>query len=248
MRTCMAIVLLIASAAASAADQSDSAPRLLKAQDLLIHVEPAALQRQYDALQAMRLDSIEYSRLGPVKRISGDTGIVLPTRATDLKAGDSGDDVLQLFRDVLLSNGTESLKVIRHDGVGFDPNPSIRALRLSQEIRGIPVINSFIGINYDDATRRVSKFVANFIPDRGLPREAKYSAAQAEQFVTETGAAVGIMEGTHLAYYEAAAVAAPPKLVWIVRMRFVDDMYMQWSFFVNAVTGLVVGRQPESQN
>lgn len=217
-----------------------AAPRLLRAQDLPIEVEQETLQRQYNALQAMRLDSVEYSRLGSVKRIAGDTGVVLPPRARNLKAGDSGSDVLQLFKDVLLAGSTESLRVIRHDEVGFNPNPSIRSLRLSQEIRGIPVINSFVGINYDDATRRMSKFVARFIPDRGLDQVPKISAKRAERLIPGV-----IVAETYLACYYGPDVPTPPRLVWVVRAQ--DAGAMHWAYYVNAITGLLIERGPVTQ-
>jgi hypothetical protein len=211
-----------------------STPRLLDVQELPIQVEPAALQRQYDALQAMRLDSIEYSHLGSVKRISGDTGVVLPSRAADLKAGDSGADLLQLFGDILLAHGTETLKVTRNDAVYHGTNSSKRGVRLSQEIDGIPVINSFIGINYDEVMRRVSRFVASFMPDRGLLRTPKLSAQQAEQI-----AGGEIVEPTYLGYYVPCCGPRPPKLVWAISIWIPTRHEM---VYVDAVTGLLLAR------
>jgi hypothetical protein len=253
MRKSMAFVMLVASFVAWAQEQSVAAPKLLRAQDLPIEVEPEALQRQYNALRAMRLDSITYSRLGSVKRISGDTGLALPSRVADLKQGDSGADILELFKDVLLANGTETLKVIRDDAVSRSANSSMRAMRLSEEIHGIPVLNSLIGINYDDATKHVSKFGAIFIPDRGLDRDPKISAERAEQLVPEaltamkdSGAAqVEILEGTHLAYYHDPADPTPPRLVWVVRAQLEGGM--QWAYYVNAITGMLIDRVPLTQ-
>ncbi len=251
MRKYMAFVMLAASFLAWAGDEPAAAARLLRAQDLPIEVDPEALQRQYSALQAMRLDSVEYSRLGSVKRISGDIGVVLSSHATDLKPGDSGDAILELFKDVLLADGTETLKVTRNDAMSYGNNTSIRTLRFSQEIRGIPVLNSFVGISIDDTTKRVFKFGALFVPDHGLDRTPKLSATQAEQIVPgvlsamrETGTAeVEIIEGTHLAYYFNVAEVTPPKLVWVVRMRLEG---VPWAYYVDAMTGVIVDRVPES--
>jgi len=236
----MAIVLL-AVGQAWAQDNALLAPRLLESQDLPIAVRQEALQRQYDALKAMRVESVEYSGLGSVRRIIVGKGLVLPARIDDLRAGDSADGVLQLLKDLLLANGSETLRVTRHDEAGYLPNRSLRSLRLSQEIRGIPVVNSFLGINYDDKTREVSELVANFVPDRGLDYEPKISAAGAEQLVTGT-----VVETSRLTYYFNPKDPISTRLAWAVRVQQAEGM--QWSYYVNAITGLIIARVPESQS
>jgi hypothetical protein len=114
MRTIVAIALLTA-AQAWAQDNASIAPRLLNPQELPIAVGQEALQRQYDALKAMRVESVEYSRLGSVKRIDAGNGLVLPSSIDDLGPGDSADDVFRLLKDLLLANGTETLRVTRRD-------------------------------------------------------------------------------------------------------------------------------------
>ncbi len=178
----------------------------------------------------MRLENIEYSRLGPVKIIHGDTGIALPSDVSNLKVGDSAAGILQLFKDHLLANGDEILTVTRHDAVYY----STRSLRFSQSIRGIPVINSIVGIKYDDTTKRVSSFAANFIPDRGLPRTPKLSAQQAEQI-----AGGEIVEPTYLGYYAHCCVPTPPELVWAIN---VWTIRMRETIYVDAITGVVADR------
>ena len=213
----------------------------MKSQELPIAVGQEALQRQYDALKAMRVESVEYSELGSVRRIVGSKGLVLTSGVHDLGAGDSADDVFQLLKDLLLANGTEALRVTRHDEAGYQPNRSLRSLRLSQEIRGIPVVNSFLGINYNDKTREVSKLVASFVPDRGLDYEPKVSAKRAEQVVTGT-----VVENARLTYYFNPKDPTSTKLVWTVRVQQLEGM--QWTYYVNAVTGVIVARVPESQS
>jgi hypothetical protein len=240
MRTMMAIVLL-AAGQAWAQDNALTQPRLLKSQDLPVAVEQESLQRQYDALMAMRVESVEYSQLGSVKRVVGSKGLLLPSHIDELEPGDSAADVLLLLTDLLLANGTETLRVTRPDEAGYLPNRSLRALRLSQEIRGIPVVNSFLGINYDNKTREVSKLVANFVPDRGLDFEPKISAERAEQLVTRA-----VVEKARLTYYFNPKNPISTKLAWVVRVQQADGM--QWSYYVNAITGLIVARVPESQS
>lgn len=247
MRMCMAIVMLVASSVTWAADQSDSAPRLLKAQDLPCDVEPDALQRQFDALQAMQLRTLQYSLRGPVHYIKGDTGVVLPSYVANLKEGDSGVEFLQLFKDILLASGTETLKVTRSEA---RPS-SARRLVFSQSIRGIPVIDGLVAVEYDDATSRVSDFIANFVPDRGLTRDPKISATRAEQSVAETlalakdGRAEGmeIIAGTYLGYYQVPSELTAPYLVWVVSVEFKGEHEL---FIVDAVTGIVVDGKLQS--
>jgi len=235
------VIVLLAAVQVWAQDPAVTAPRLLRWQDLPIAVGQESLQRQYDALNAMGVESVEYSRLGSVKRIVGSKGLVLPSGVHDLMEGDSADDVFQLLRDLLLANGTETLRVTRHDEAGYQPDRSLRTLRLSQEIRGIPVVNSFLGINYHEKTREVSKLAASFVPDRGLDHEPKVAAKQAEQLVTGT-----VVENARLTYYFNPNDPTSTSLAWAVRVQQAEGM--QWSYYVNAITGLIVARVPESQS
>lgn len=249
MRTCMTIVMLLASFVAWTQEQSAAAPRLLQVGELPIEVESAALQRQYNALQTMQLTRLEYSVHGPVHRVAGETGLVLPPNVLNLKIGDTSDQVLQLLKDILLAEGTETLKVTRNSSSAS----SKRTLRFSQSIRGRPVIGGGLAIGWDPETRRISKLNAIFLPDyRDLPRTPKISATEAEQVVpkalaAEKGAAaadVEISEGTHLAYYIVPAELIAPKLVWVVEARMEGDFDDQ--FLVDALTGIIVGRHPLS--
>lgn len=248
MRGFMAFFILAFSFVAPAQEQSAAAPRLLNAQDLPVEFEPEALQRQYNALHTMRLNTLKYSLHGPIQNIDGDTGVMLPSELTDLKKGDSAPEILQLFGDVLLARGNESLKVTRHDS----SMPSQRTLRVSQSIRGIPAINGGIAIEYDSTTRLVTGLSAIFVPDRDLPSTPKLSALEAEKIVPEILAMaedkrateIEVIAGTYLGYYVVPAEPGPPRLVWVVRAQVLKGI--QELFFVNAITGLIVDRQPGS--
>lgn len=248
MRMFMVIVMLVASWTAWAQEQSVAAPRLLKAEDLPIAVEPDALQRQYQALSGMSLERLEYSTRGPVDRINGATGLVLPASARVLKEGDDASNILPVVQDVLLANRNESLNVHSNILIG-----STRALKLSQSIRGIPVINGGVWFSCDEATLHVSVLTANFVPDRGLPRAPKLSAQQAEQKVPEAlkfavdlrQLEIEILDGTYLAYYASPGQSDPPQLVWVVRAELGTSYEL---FYVNALTGAIAGRKQESFN
>ncbi|MGH8223863.1 MAG: hypothetical protein ACREQZ_12915 [Woeseiaceae bacterium] len=175
--------------------------------------------------------------------------MVLPLNALNLKVGDSADQVLQVLKDLLLSEGTETLTVTRNS---FSAT-SKRTLRFSQSIRGIPVIGGGLAIGYDPETRRVSKLTAHFLPDHsGLPRTPKLSAAEAEQVIPKALAAasegdakeVEISEGSYLAYYIVPAEPTAPKIVWAVRVEVEDGIYEL--FLVDALSGVIVDRHPLS--
>lgn len=245
MRTYIAFVMLVASSFAWAGDEPAAAPRLLATQELPVEVSSQTLQKQYDALLGMSLQRIEYSTRGPVHLIQGNTGMVLPAEATGRKEGDSANDILPLIKDIVLASGTETLSV---RGVSV-LDSSARALKLSQSIRGIPVIHGRVAIGYDELTKRVDSVTTHFIPDRGLPREPKLSAKQAEQVVPEVLAAaeklsstdIRIKEGTYLGYYADPVSPTPPQLVWAIRVFFADGTYEM--FYVDAITGVIAGRE-----
>lgn len=251
MRTLLAFVLSVAfSMAASTDERVVATAKLQKSEDLPIAVESDALQRQFDALSSMRLDTLKYSRQGPVTEIVGDTGVDLPPAVTSLKEGDTDSAIVDLFGDVLLARGTESLRVHSHFAVG---DSTKRTIKLLQSIRGIPVLNGGVALSYDDATKRVTTFVANFIPDRGLDTKPTLSAAEAESLVPAVLEAtkessekdIEIQGDTHLAYYMNRAEVAPPKLVWVVRVQLQG---VQWAYYVNAMTGIIVDRVAETQS
>jgi Zn-dependent metalloprotease len=244
MRTYIAFLMLVVSYVVWAADQPMAAPRLQRTQDLTVEVDSEALQRQYLALLAIAPKQVEYSARGPVNSIQGATGLTLPTSVRNLtKESEAADTILPLLGDALLARGNESL-IVRDNSL---IDASTRGLRLSQSIRGIPVIHGVIAIDYDDSSLRVNGLTANFVPDYDLPRSPKLSAQEAEKIVPESLRSVKdlqeveieIMEGTYLAYYADPDDPAPPQLVWVVEVALGS---MSEQFFVNAISGVVAGR------
>ncbi len=245
MRSCIAIVILTITSLAWSQDQSAAAPRLLTSQDLPTAVEADALQRQFDSLTALSPTELEYSPRGPVRLVRSPVGLSLPARIHDLKKGDAAADILlPLIGDILLAKGNETLTVTSNSLI----DSKTRALRLSQSVRGLPVIQGIVAIDYDETSLRIRGLSANFVPDRDLPASAKLSAQQAEQVVPAAfktsdefrDAQFEIATGTYLAYYANASDAEAPQLVWVVHALF--GSYHEL-VFVNAETGALTGRQ-----
>jgi hypothetical protein len=248
MRTFLAIVLTVSIQPVLAEGEKQGTPRLLRAEDLPTNVEPEALQRQYQALTAISAERLEYSPRGPVQTIQGVAGVTLPTRVRNLAKGhEAADTILPVVGDMLLARGVESLTVQKNAPI----DESTRALRLSQSIRGIPVINGGIAIDYDPTTLRISGMTANFVPDRGLPQAPRLSAKDAEQIVPPAVASVdnvkdievAIQPGTYLAYYAKSVEPDPPQLVWVVQVTLGTSHEL---FFINAISGEIAGRQKET--
>jgi hypothetical protein len=242
MRICVALVMLLANCMA-VADESVVAPRLLKSESLSTPFEQSVLQRQFDALSAMQLDSLKYSPHGPVRLLGGDTGLVLPSNVRGLKKGDLAPQVLLVFKDLFLAEGNETL-IVRSHAIAEGAEP---VLHLSESIRGIPVFGGGLAAGYDAATFRVSGMSAHFVPDRGLPRKPALSARQAEQRVAEAlhaaeetrGVEVTIRDGTHLAYFADWVHDGPAALVWVVTALGTTE------FLVDASTGAIVHRHSD---
>jgi hypothetical protein len=238
----LVIVVLLVTAFLSPGAAADCTPAQPDPFESMIAVDPAVRQRQEDALRSMSLDLVEYSLRGPVKRLRGETGIVLPVDIARRQEGDSVDDVLHLFADVLLANGTESLVLKQHrERLGAE-----RSLMLTQTIRGIPVFNSVVAIAYDGTTRRVTQLIGSFIPDRDLPQEPRLSAEEAEQVVPRAlaiaeridASVLVIEDGTQLGYYADEYSPEPVQLVWVVTV----GGGWQETFYVDAMTGIVANR------
>lgn len=246
MRVYLAFVIMLVAAATSAQEPAAVSPRLLDATKLPIEIEPAVLQRQYDALASMSLQTLTYSAQGPIQHIDGDTRVALPSRTKALKAGDSGIDVLQLFQGVLLATGSEELQL--RENVLVDP--STRNLVFTQSIRGIPVLFGNVSLEVSDDSLWVSEVSAHFLPDRGLPMKPVLTAQDAEQVVpkalTTAGDASGykieIDEGTYLGYFASSIEAEPPTLVWVVRATL--SLGEREEYLVDAMTGRIVHRMP----
>jgi hypothetical protein len=233
---------------ASAGDRPAGLPVLLKSADLPIPVDAEALQQQFAALSAMPDVQIEYSRLGPVASISGDTGVDLPASVRELKEGASAKVVLDAFRSVLLATGSETLTVRQH-------RPQLKGwgILLDQSIRGIPVANGVVAVTMDEKTGRVSYLGGAFLPDRNLPTKPALSKKQALQalvraFEASGDAVAGSVQESdkpRLAYYGVFADAPRPQLVWEMNVAFTCptgrmDNELVW---IDALDGKVAGRR-----
>ena len=208
----------------------EDAVKLLEAKSLPVEVAEEALRRQYEVLRSMTLESVEYSPQGPIKRIKGQTGLVLPTYVTQLKEGDSADFILPILEDILLANGSESLIVHQiREQIGSE-----LGLLLKESIGGIPVINSLVAVKFDPKSMRVSYVGAHFVPDRELVRTPKITAAQVEKLVPGE-----ITHASYLGYYLKCCGPTRSKLVWVVS-AWTDRLGEV--FYVDALTGVLVER------
>lgn len=219
-----------------------SAPKLQLVSGLPLEIDQAALQLQYDALLKMDLARIEYSPLGPVESLKGRTGWVVPPDMNERDECEPADDLLAVIGAVLLAKGTESLLVGREKGALSNR----RSRMFVQSIRGVPVIHGLVGVEYDVSTLAVTRLVANFLPDRGLPESPKLTAKQAERSLPDGWTpgphidpeSIDVPQGTHLAYFSPVRTQQP-LLVWAIPVS-VGGM-PEWAY-VNAVTGQVAGR------
>ena len=219
-------------------------PKLLQARQLPVEFEQSALQLQYDVLSGMELERIEYSPRGPVESLAGETGLVVPRDFSEREECAPADDVLAAVASLLLAGGAESLAMGREKSALANS----RSRLLLQTIHGRPVISGLVGIEYDKTTFAITRLVANFAPDRGLPQAPKLTAGQAERMLPgewvhsphRDPESTVAPPDTHLAYF-AATIRQPYELVWAIPVS-VGGM-PEWAY-VNAVTGTVAGRVP----
>jgi hypothetical protein len=193
-------------------------------------VSQEALQQQYDALRAMRLEDIVYLPQGPILSIKGQTGYKLPAEAVNWQTGRDANAVLEILKVVFLANGTEELTLREvRDQLG-----GAKGIILNESIGGIPVLNSIIVLKYDTRTLDITMAGGQFVADRNLEREPRISAAEAEKIVGGERT-----EPTVLGYYLKCCEPAPASLVWAVSSWKSDA----WIYYINAVTGLEVDRR-----
>lgn len=210
-------------------------PLLFDAAALNNGVSQEALQRQYDALRAMRLEDVVYLPQGSILSIHGKTGYKLPAEAVTWQAGQDAGAVLEILKDVLLANGTEEFTVREvRDQLG-----GAKGILMDESIGGIPVLNSVIALRYDTRTLDITMAGGQFVADRNLERVPRISAAEAEQI-----AGGEKTEPTVLGYYLKCCTPAPARLVWAVSSWKSDS----WIYYINAVTGLEVDRRRLSMN
>ncbi|HWN06362.1 MAG TPA: hypothetical protein VNO53_04280 [Steroidobacteraceae bacterium] len=242
------VLSLLIAAAASTPAEAVNPPRLLESAKLPVAVEPEALQRQFDALSAMPDVEIEYSPLGPVTAISGRTGVVLPRSVREFREGSIIYGLLEALGPALLATGREDLVVTRNEH-----SSSSRDIRTEQTIRGLPVVDGRVAVSIDEKSGEVLYVGAAFLPDRGLPKKPRLTAAQAWQALVRALEASGdAMPGSlaksekpYLAYYGAQSYEARPRLVWAFRASFTcptgrHDNELVW---VDAIDGSIAGRR-----
>ena len=214
-----------------------------------VQVDPAARQRQTNALRAMTLDSLELSPRGQVELLHGRTGIVLPANIASRKVGQPADDVLRLLSKVLMASGTESLTVRENPVV----HGSEGELSMEQSIRGRPVLHVVVSLGYDTQTRQVTTIVTNFVPDHKLPAKPRLSAPAAERALmkalalAETGDPMHVVinDGTYLGYFASFEGTEPAQLVWAVIASVGGE---REEFLVDSLTGIVAFRRPLSSD
>lgn len=250
MRRYSAFLAILLGVALSARERPAGPPVLLQARDLPMAVEAEALRQQFEALSSMPEVQVQYSVHGPVRWISGDTGVVLPDSVRQLEAGSSAKVVLDAFRSVLLATGSETLTVTHNR---LSP-PKQREIRAEQSIRGMPVVNGEVAVTLDEETGRVRYLGGAFLPDRNLPKKAQLSAAQAWVALVRAFEASGdALPGTvreiekpKLAYFGVQPDSILPQLVWGMHVAFEcpsgrRDDELVW---IDAIDGIVAGRRP----
>jgi hypothetical protein len=237
---------------ASAAEREAGPPVVRHVSDVALPVDAETLDRQYRALSSMPSVKVAYSALGPVRSVEGSTGIVLSSRTRNLKAGQDAPEVLQKFKDVLLATGSETLKVRLNQLSATD-----RFIKTDQFINGIPVLYGGVSLRFGEGTGLVEVLGANFLPDRGLPRQPKLSEAGAAERVThylvERGMAKpGSVETSAptLAYHGTFPGSTRGRLVWAVPARYksASDRHEDGMFLIDAVDGEYVGRDALSRD
>jgi hypothetical protein len=237
---------------ASAAEREAGPPVERHVSDVALPVDAETLNRQYVALSSMPSVTVVYSALGPVRSMEGATGIELSSQTRNLERGQAAPEVLQKFKDVLLAAGSETLKVRRNER----PPGQYRYLATDQFINGIPVLYGSVSVRIEEATGLVEALGANFLPDRGLPRQPKLSEADAakrvEQHLVERREAKrGSVETSTvtLAYHGTNPGSIRGRLVWAVRARWPgsDGHFDDGIFVIDAIDGDYVGSDAASK-
>ncbi len=239
---------------ASAAEREPGPPVVRHVSDVAISVDATALERQYAALSSMPSVKVAYSALGPVRSVEGATGVVLSSPARNFKAGDNASEVLQKFKDALLATGSETLRV---SGIQMSATGRHRYVATDQFINGIPVLYGSVSVRFEEGSGLIDSLGANFLPDRGLPRQPKISAADAakrvEQLLVERGMAKPGSVNTSaptLAYTGTHPGSTRGHLVWAVPARFTPAEVgaTDGMFWIDAVDGEYVGSDAISKH
>jgi hypothetical protein len=145
----------------------------------------AALDRQAEFIERMAGVSVRYGDNGAVSELKGPTRIFMQSGLAGFRVNQPHSELLEKFAPALLAAGTEELRVRRISGQPAIADRAARAtssertIRLVQYIRGREVERSAVNISLNIHTNEVTHFVADFLPDRGLQHEPKFTAAEA---------------------------------------------------------------------
>lgn len=166
----------------------DSGPpvQLAELRALRDRVGYESLDKQYRAFTGMPNVVVQYAANGTARKITGSTGVYLPSRAGLFKVNQSAPRVMEAFGPLVLASGTEELRTIRiHEPQSrLAPEGTTRlerTIKFDQYIRGRPVLMGWANIGIKEDNGEVVSFVSNFLPDRGLPSEPLISASDAIQ-------------------------------------------------------------------
>ncbi len=248
------VILGIATLGAAAQDRA-FAPRRLASADLKVPVPQAALDLQFQAFSAMPGVEVEYSRFGSVQRLKGQTQLFVSKAGRSVQFEQPADEIFSKLRPVLAAKGTEQLivrSVLEHaDG-------RLLSLKMSQTIRGLPVVAGDAQPEIDTATGEIVSASFFFVPDQGLPTKPRISAQEAFRVAAATleatdKAAKGTVKQSMaptLKYYRPHRRTDAPTLIWEVYAHYRpsnDDVNQQSAtVLVDAIQGWTIDAFPDT--
>ena len=190
--------------------------------DRAADASPEQLNAQYEALQQIGGARVTYDARGIPWNVFGHTPYVVPKDIESSAGRAALKSVLAQIRIILLAEGTEELTLARQPQV----QAHLRDIQFKQSIRGIPVSDSNVVLTVDDRTGKVAMISANFLPDRGLPREPKLTASAAvsaavdwvqKQYELETKIRGEPVLSYRIGHVDSDAPSA--RLVWTVALE-----------------------------
>ena len=141
----------------------------------------AALDAQSEFLRRMSGVQINYGENGAVREVKGHTGVFLPSGLATFQLNQPDRELLTRIGPALLAAGTEELRPRRivSSAPRVKRDSPERTIKFAQYIRGLEVQGASLVIWLNIQTNEIVRIAADFLPDYGLPREPKFSAAQA---------------------------------------------------------------------
>lgn len=250
-----ALVILGITALGAAAQDRAFAPRRLASADLQVSIPQAALDLQFQALSAMPGVEVEYSRFGSVRRLQGQTHLFISKAGRSVQFEQPADEIFSKLRPVLAAKGTERL-IVR--SVYEHPDGRLLSLKMSQTIRGLPVVASDAQLEIDTATGEIVSASFFFVPDQGLPTEPRISAQEAFRVAAQAleatdKAATGTVKqplAPTLKYYRPHRNTDAPTLIWEVYAHYRPsngDVNQQSAIIlVDAIQGWTIDAFPDT--